>query len=226
MSPEDVIEDILSEGYAIVSFEETTGKASLEFKSWKGDTVSEKPTDKPKKMTEYRRLREEFPPVTAGVNFHKKFAAGGGLRVQIDDPRDDHQQEARDKINDLNRQVYQDYYTKGLDRILNVLVDEALTVGASAAEIVYEKEFKFIDFVAKIEEIPNPDTPDKPTKIIVTRTPKTKEWESFKGIKKLKIISNAIERLTPHRHPLTYWPSRSSGLLLPYLPLIEESLRF
>jgi len=210
LSETEVVEDMLTGGFAIVSFEETTGKASLEFKSWKWDSpVDEKPKDKPKQIAEYRRLREEFPPVTAGVNFHKKFATGGGFRVQIEDPTDDHQEEVRDDVNKFNRQIYQDYYTRGLDRILNILVDEAITVGASAAEIVYEKEFQFVDFVVKIEELPNPDVPEKPIKIITTRMPKAGEWNKFKGIKKLKIIDDAITRLTPHRHPITweilYW---------------------
>jgi len=209
-SETEVLEDILTGGFAIVSFEETTGKASLEFKSWKWDApVSEKTKDKPKILEEYRRLRESFPPVTAGINFHKKFATGGGLRVQVGDPRDEHQQETREKVNEFNRDIYQDWYTRGLDRILNILVDEALTVGGAGAEIVYEKEFAFADFVVKEETIPNPDAPDKPIKIITTRTPTSAEWKSFKSIKKLKIIDKAVERLTPHRHPLTweilYW---------------------
>lgn len=208
VKPTDVIEDLLSEGFAIVSFEETTGKAQLEFSSWKWtgkESVSEKPEDRPKLLQEYRDLRENFAPVSAGVNFHKKFATGGGFRVQIEDPRDDSQLEAQDLINLLNRTIYQDYYTQGLDKLLNILVDESLTVGASAAEIVYENEFEFNDFVTETIEIPNPDAPEEPaTKYIITRMPKASEWKKFGGIKKLKILNNGVERLVPHRHPLTF----------------------
>jgi len=204
----DVVEELLSGNVAIVSFEETaTGKAKLEFKSWSwtGSAVSEKPEDRPKIIEEYRYLRDNFEPVTAGINFHKKFATGGGMRVQIEDPRDEHQLEAQRLINEFNRNIYQDYLTRGLDRILNILVDDSLTVGGSAAEIVYEKEFEFSDFVINEIEIPNPDAPEEePKKFQITRMPKNSEWKKFGGIKKLKIINNAIDRLVPHRHPLTY----------------------
>lgn len=208
VSENEVLEDILTGGFAVLSFEETTGKATLEFKSWKGlsEPVEEKPEDKPKVIKQYRDLRENFAPVTAGVNFHKKFATGGGFRVMIEDPRDDHQLEVQEAINTLNRLIYQDYYTRGMDRMLGIMTDEALTVGASACELVYENEFEFADFVTKTLDIPvNPDMPEKGTiKYIVTRMPTAAEWKKMGGIKRFKIIENAVERLVPQRDPITF----------------------
>jgi hypothetical protein len=219
----EILEEVFRGNVAIVEFEETTGQASL-VGWWKpyqlSQAIGEKPKDAEKVRQDYRVLRENFPPVSAGINFHKKFTLGGGFTVVIDDPTDKHQIAMRTTINEFNDLISQDYYTRGLDRLLKILVDDALTVGAGAAEIVYEGEDKFTDdgahpenmfynWVVRAYEVKDPSNPQKKITVYETREPTPQEWKKLGGISRLKILSNADRRLIPHRDSnsfeVEYW---------------------
>jgi hypothetical protein len=152
----------------------------------------------------YRRLRDTFPPVSAGVEYSKSFTSGGGFEVTIDNPEDSNQKEAKKLINDFNRNIYQDEVTRGADAIFDILLDEAFTVGCSAAEIVYSK-FK--------DEKPDPtdylkeSTPEELVNgapSYISRELQPDDWKELGGIVQLKIVDDAINRMKPYRNQTTY----------------------
>lgn len=226
MTTQEYVEDVLGANpYAVLEFEETTGKLSLI--AWSPDpkdTVGGKPSDPKAVVDEYRNLRDNFAPVSAGIDYHKRFMLGGGLDVEIDLPLNKHQQEMRETIRKLNKKISMDYYNKGLRKLLDILVDEALTVGSAAAEITYinDEMFDFYGFKddngeyvgkpfvtkenvvkVKVGEI------DKNVTVYTTRDLEAADWKKLGGLDRLKIIENAIDRLTPFREQesedLRYW---------------------
>lgn len=201
--------------FALIEFNETVGKVSLKWWHPKGD-IGETPTDPEKLYILYRSLRDNFEPVSAGIDYHKSFAIGGGFVTEVKNPLDKHEQEMRDLINEFNATVYQDYYTKGMDSINDIMIDEALTVGCAAAEIVYNNDDKF-DFF-KMEGRPDlvtemrmvdPSNPENKNVYYVTRDLKAADWKKLGGIARLKFIDNAIIDLVPFRDPnsldVRYW---------------------
>lgn len=163
------------------------------------DAVAEKGEETEPSLVIYRKLRETFPPVTAGIDYYKAFTSGSGFDVKIDDPKDDHQKEMRDIIREFNRNVFMDDTTVGLSSILDVMIDEDLVEGVSAAEIVYEgwkdDEYTFEDWAIPTE--PTKDGGPKWT----PKEMKTEDWNKLKGISQIKVIPNAYTRLTPYRDP-------------------------
>lgn len=222
ITPEEFVESVLTDRpFALIAFEETTGKVSMQI--WSPDptqNIGSTPSDGAGLLKEYRRLRDEFPPVSAGVNYHKRFMLGTGFEVEIDDPLDPQKKKIKESIEKWNKDIYQDYYNKGLWRLLDPLVDEALTVGCSAAEIVYndDENFNFIGFsddkrplfVEQTRTFVNQKNP-KGAKVTVyeTRDLEAADWKKLKGIVRLKFIEEAVSRMVPYRDPfsedLRYW---------------------
>jgi len=158
----------------------------------------EKDGETPITLKTFRRLRDQFPPVTAGVEYSKSFTSGAGFTTEVDDATDKNQLTAKRIINDFNKNVYQDQITVGLDSILDIMLDEAFTVGCAAAEIVYKNEFSFEDYA----DVLAPEADDDPawgSKIL-----ESGDWKKFGGIVQLKFIDNAIERLKPYVNKETY----------------------
>lgn len=186
--------DLFDDGFMVYVHETATGKASIKYVNlWGGEkkkTTSE--------LGELRRLRKKFGPVSAAIDFHKNSLLGSGISVTIDDPKDNFKKEIRKYIKEFIKTVYQDVYTKGLGTILDIMLDEALTTGASGAEIVYDKDVDFYKY-AELEEVV---TGEDKKEILYKVVPPS--WKNdFEGIKRLKILNNAIERLKLYRHPIS-----------------------
>lgn len=152
----------------------------------------------------YRRLRDEFPPVTAGVEYTKSFTAGGGFDVDIQDPNDEKQQEAKRVINELNRNIYQDEVTKGLDSILDILLDEVFTVGCAGAEIVYEKFEKEPPDLSKYLRQATDEELKNGSPLYISSDLDGDEWKELGGIVQLKIVDDGVKRLLPKINKTTY----------------------
>jgi hypothetical protein len=210
---EELINEVLSTHVSMVEFDETTGKASLVFDAWKGVVVGEETKVSQATLKDFRDLRENFAPVSAGIEWHRDFTSGGGFLVQIDDPTDKNQIAMREEINLLNRNVFQDQYVKGLDNILDIEIDIALTDGCAAAEIVYQKEVVFEDYIDEIEEVVLDD--GKKVKVLKPKEMTSESWKDLGGITRLKIIEDAYTRLVPYRHPksgeILYWTLDEKG---------------
>jgi hypothetical protein len=200
-----IISEMLEDGLYLYEIEEST--VSLKYVDpWgKMDKVLDydgKVTPSERNVRVYRRLRDTFPPVTAGVEYSKTFTSGGGFNVDIQNSKNRNQVQSKNIINTFNRMVYQDDITQGLDAILDILLDDVFTVGSAAAEIVYD-EYKttppvFEDFATRIKD-PVQGTAQWETKVL-----DADEWKKMKGIVQLKIIDDAVLRLKPYRNPTTY----------------------
>lgn len=214
--PLEVVDEFFKHGFAVIEFDETVGKASLVYQAFSSNLVPEIQKLSPKIIADFRNLRDNFAPVAAGVEWHRDFTSGGGFVIRVDDSKDKHKQKMRESIKDLCKKVYQDQYTVGLDNILDIMMDTALTDGCAAAEILYEKEVEFIDYVEGIETIKDTTT-GKPLKIPIMKEMEEEDWKELGkisnvergGVTRLKIIEDAYNRLRPYRHPISgevlYW---------------------
>jgi len=199
ITEQEAAERILNQPYMIIEFDESMGTANLRFYQEARDTPVEKMTDD-ELYEQYKYLRENFPPVSAGIEYHKAFLCGSGLNVIVDDPSDKHKIDMRDRINLFNSKIYFDYYRKGLDRILWILSDDVLTFGVAASEILYETPINFEDFAEQFD--------DDSWKVRLVQEVKISEWKALKGILRLKVIEKAKSRLTPHVNQdgeIIYW---------------------
>lgn len=221
MKPEEFLDELLGRPFALVEFEETTGKVSL--KAWNPDPIANltaNPKDAPSQMQEYRELRDGLAPISAGINYHKRFMLGSGFTEEIDNPSDKHQKDMKEIVTDFDAKIFQDYYNRGIRRLLDLLVDEALTVGCAGAEICYEADEnfdfdKFLDderepFVEGKYERPITSDP-KGAKITIykTRDLEGEDWKKLKGIVRLKFIEDGVTRMQSFResdtNDLRYW---------------------
>jgi len=205
---EEVLSDWFNDGFYIATQDVEESVVRLRYiEPWtETDTQIEPPKDgeeTDKTLKTLRRLRDEFPPVTAGVEYAKSFTAGGGFVVDITDSNDSHQIEVQKSINQLNRTVFQDVVTIGLDSILDILLDEAFTVGCAAAEIVYKRfeEPGSLDFDRWATKVENPPK-GEPEYNSKNLTPE--DWKSLGGVVQLKIIANSVQRMKAYRNPTTY----------------------
>ena len=76
--------------------------------SWHPDPleqITSSSTDNTTILQTYRDLRDNFPPISAGINYHKRFLLGGGFTEQIDDPLNKHQIEMRERVKKFNKDV-------------------------------------------------------------------------------------------------------------------------
>ena len=205
-SKDEILEDTFHDGYVVVS-ESADGQFKVEggqlFK-----TISEKTDD----LTECRRLRERFGPIGACIDYIKDVIMGSGFDVMVDDIHDEHQQKVKEEILKWMKIIYQDVYTVGLNSLLNILVDNALTDGFAAAEIVYTKETEdfFMKYAKPITSSVMSQEGGKLAKSDYTsyeiREP---QWSELGGIARLKIFLDAPTRLRLMRRGRTweadYW---------------------
>jgi hypothetical protein len=207
---EALLSDVFGDGFYVATQDIGETVVTLKYVDpWSetDKTVQPKSSDgeeTPATLKTYRRLRDEFPPVTAGIEYSKSFTAGGGFEVDIEDPDNEHQQETKKIINELNRNLYQDEVTRGLDAILDILIDEAFTVGCSAAEIVYDK---FKTEPPDVTEYLTPSSEEdvaNGTPVYVSNDLTKEEWKELGGIVQLKMVDDAVQRMKPYRHPTTY----------------------
>jgi len=213
----DVAKAMLTEGFDMAVLDVGESVVTLKTMSpWSGgkvlDPIGEDGEETQNNLNIYRRLRENFAPVTAGIDYHKVFTVGSGLSVKVENLNDEHQAEMKKIIETFNAEVFMDDVTIGLDAILDIHVDDAFTDGVGAAEIVYEgwddEGFKFEDFADKIEyDQATIDAAKKAKKVLPQYKPREmtpEDWAKLKGIKQLKIVSDAYTRLKPYREA-TSW---------------------
>lgn len=213
----DVAKAMLTEGFDMAVLD--VGESVVTLKTmnpWSStkvlDPVGEDGEESQSNLDVYRRLRENFAPVTAGIDYHKVFTVGSGLTVKVENLNDEHQSEMKKIIEQFNADVFMDDVTIGLDAILDIHVDDAFTDGVGAAEIVYEgwddEGFTFEDFADEIEyDQATIDAAKKAKKVLPKYKPRemsAKDWAKLKGVKQIKIISNAYMRLKPYREA-TSW---------------------
>jgi hypothetical protein len=166
------------------------------------DPVGEDGSETPKTTAVYEDLRENFPPVSAGIDYPKSFTSGSGFDVKIDDLEDQHQITMKESIDKFNRAVFMDEHTRGLDLVLDILLDDVFTYGVAAAEIVYtgwEEESMIFEQWAIPRESSEANPAQWEPKDLVDS-----DWRRLKGIRQLKIIENAYHRLKPYRDPVTW----------------------
>ncbi len=200
----DIVNEILSNNFAVIEFDETTGKASLVY-NWQPSAtgaVGEKEPTPEAIIKEYRDLRENFAPVSAGVEWHRDFTSGGGFVIHVDDIKDDHKNKMADEIKKFAGEVYQDDFVIGLDAILDIMIDIAITDGCDAAEICYQNDVDIANYFDKWEQVDVIINGQKKTvNVPVFKEPK---WEEeLKSIVRLKVIEDTYTRLRPYRHPLS-----------------------
>ena len=201
----EIVEETFHDGFLTYMVEESGGTAQLNI----SQLYKKNPATK--KLAECIRLRNEFGPVSACVDHLRDSLLGDGVSIVIDDAKNGNQKEMKEYLEELSREVYQDVYTQGLDVLLAILVDNALTVGVSAAEICYGKEdLDFWDY-AKLSEEAEKLRRTRRSKIkdyvhIETTEPK---WSDLKKITRLKIMANAYKRFKLYRDPVSweakYW---------------------
>lgn len=204
----EVLEDWLTDGFYVLYHDADESVVKLKYiDPWKEGQKQVEPAtadgETHTTLQTFRRLRDEFPPITAGIEYSKAFTSGGGFTVEIDDSGDPHQQEVKRKIIEFNTNVFQDEVTIGLDSILDIMLDDVFTVGCAAAEIVYKKfeepgSFNFYDWVEPV----TPEAEGDPE--FISKKLTDKDWKELGGIVQLKIIDNAVERMKPYRNPKTY----------------------
>ena len=211
----EAVEDIVKSGIPIYVVEEGVGQAELSFVrslNILGPTIIEGQTPQTvKEMKQYRELAKKFGPVTAGIKWLEAFAVKSGFQTTIEDPEDQTMLRNKDEIDKLDETIYQDRYTVGLDRLINILFHESLVVGFSAAEIVYENEMTFPQYVTDSERITLP-TGDITYDYTISPD---RDWTSHKGIQRLKFIDDAVNRLTEIRDnksfEVKYWVLDKGG---------------
>jgi len=191
--------DDLRAGFYVYVEETAQGKAEMTY-------VNLFPQEKPKeaiesRIKEYRRLREKFAPVAAGIDYLKDQILGSGIDVGIDDLKNDNHKEIRDWVREFVNNVYQDDIVCSFIEILDMMLDEALTVGASASEICYKEDINFADYVQSSEEI---TVGAEKQLVYIMREPKWEDDKNLVSITRLKIISDAITRVKPHKHPASW----------------------
>lgn len=204
---EETIKDVLANSELVVLDETTLGKGKVQLKQinlWKDilgflGTATEGKEEKLRKI--YEDLRENFAPVSAGIEFHNVFTATD-FEPAIEDSDDKHQVEMKEAIEKFNREVFQDDYLIGLHNIMEVLNDLSLTYGSAAAEIIYEHsdDFSFEDF-AEVVKRRDPRTGKETEVVMEVREP---DWKKLGGIVRLKIIDEADRRMQVVRDPVSY----------------------
>lgn len=205
-SKDEILEDTFHDGYVVVS-ESGDGAFKVEggqlFK-----TTSEKVDD----LTECRRLRERFGPIASIVDYVKEIIMGSGYDVMLEDIHDDHQKKVKKEIMEWMKLIYQDVYTVGLKSLLNIIVDNALTDGFAAAEIVYSGENgdMFTKYAKPITTSIMSQEGGKLAKSDYTSYDIAEPvWNELKGIARLKIFLDSPARLRLMRRGRTweadYW---------------------
>lgn len=197
-SKEVIIEETFHDGWLSVSETDEGFKVDTS-QLFKGDPAKDP-------LSECRRLRKEFGPISAAVDYVKDIILGGGIDVFIKDPKDTTQKKLKEELLEWMRLVYQDNFMRKFSEISNVLVDEALTTGYSAAEIVYATKPKnnsfFDDYTKPITQSIMTKQGEKFVKQdVVTYEITEPNWKDLQGIARLKILRDAVNRLKLYRTP-------------------------
>jgi len=212
-SEAEVLKNWAGEGvWVLTGLEVEESVVSLQYVNLKDmslDEVGEDGLESEKNLNIFRDLRENFGPVSAGVDYLKAFVGGSGFTVGIDDAKNEHQKETKSAIIKFNGDIFMDEITKGLDTILDIILEEAYTDGCAATEIVYKKfrevgSFNFRDYV---EEAPITVYEEGKKIGRTTYIPKELDkeaWKELGGIVQLKVIMNSYGRVKPYRHPKTF----------------------
>jgi hypothetical protein len=209
-----IVEEVFGCGF--VRYVEEVGKnEKLQF--WSGVTT---PSAKAKKIAEYRELRKNFTPVSQCIDYLKSVMLGSDIDAQIDEPKDENQVKIKEHTQKFIRAVRQDVYTRGMFTLMSILLDEALTTGNAGAEIVYESDPKFDDYVNAENAVTLSNKKKGKAKkewVIYTEVaePQWKDSDDDEtkkglgGITRLKIIRDSGNRLARYREPLSweiqYW---------------------
>lgn len=206
---DQIIKETFGDGF-VVYVEESGGIAKLAT----SQLFSTKASKEIPVITQCIRLRRSFAPISACIDYLKDKLIGGGVGASIDKPEDTFQKKVKEYITDFIENVYQDTYTHTLSEILDIMVDEALTTGFSAAEAVYAKEgITFEQYASnpiKQEITMKTKTGEKQVNYMVFDLNEP-EWKKDKlgGIVRLKIFKDAYKRLKLYRNPQSwegmYW---------------------
>lgn len=206
-SKEEILEETFHDGFVVIS---ESGDGAFKVESGQlFKTVGEKVDD----LTECRRLRERFGPIAACVEYIKDIIMGSGFDVVVDDFHDERQKKMQLEILEWMDMVYQDIYTVGLNHLLDILVDNALTEGFSAAEIVYEGQGNEDLFNKYAKPVTSSMISKESGKLAKTDTTSYEitdpNWTDLKGIARLKIFLDGPTRLKLYRKNRTweadYW---------------------
>jgi hypothetical protein len=228
-SKEVIIEETFHDGFLVVS--ETDGTFKVENSQlFKGDPATDP-------LAECRRLRKDFGPISDCVDYIKDMILGGGIDVFIDEPTNEHKKNLKKELLEWMRKVYQDEYTKKFEEIASILIDEALTIGFAAAEIVYEKKPKknslFDDYTEPVtQQIISNQGEKLLAQDILTYKIIEPDWKELDGISRLKIIRDANSRLKLYRTPAweaNYWaldePAANPQSSISEQEIIAKSMR-
>ena len=204
-----VLEDYVKSDLPIFIVEETISVGETKLKMI--DQLSAKLTgetkpDTPKMINIFRELADTFAPVHAGVQWTVAFTIGGGFEVHVEDPENKVMLRNKDEINRFNANVYMDYYNRGLDRLIYLQFKPTLPDGFYASEIVYEEEMHFLDYAENERTLTNMRGEEYKEYDV---DHESIEWRKHKGIQRLKMIPDAVNRLTPIRDTesfeVKYW---------------------
>jgi hypothetical protein len=204
-SKEEILEETFHDGYVVIS-ESGDGAFKVE-----GGQLFKPTGEKVDDLTECRRLRERFGPIAACVEYIKDIILGSGIDVVLNDITDSHQKDVKKELQQWMDNIYQDVYTIGLNSLLNILVDNALTDGFAAAEIVYETDEDYFSKYAK--PITSSSMSQESGKLAksdyISYEITDPIWSDLKGISRLKIFLDAPTRLRLYRKGRTweadYW---------------------
>lgn len=200
--PAKIVEETFKDGWLTFAVEESTGKIALDASQmFKAQEV-------PQSTDTWKRLREEFAPVSVCVDYIRDTLLGSGLKVIIKD-QDTFSKDLKEYVEAFLAEVYQDDWKIGIEQLLAILIDDAIVYGAGAAEICYssstDKPILFDDYVENFQtiKIKGPNNKDREVVIYNTKEP---DWKTMKGISRLKIINDGHKRLKLYRDPQSWLP--------------------
>lgn len=192
ITEQEALQELLSDGWLTFVVEESGGATKIDA------SQLFKKEEKVEPLEDFRRLREKFAPISTCIEYLRDQILGGGVETLIKDPKKSNQKEIQEECERLIDNIYQDEYARTLHLILPVLVDKALTYGASASEIVYEESPEFWDYASVSEEQKTIKVNDKEVKVAIYDV-KEPTWKELKGVQRFKIIDNAIKRMNLQR---------------------------
>ena len=205
-SKDEILEETFHDGFVVVS-ESADGAFKVE-----GGQLFKPLGDKVDDLTECRRLRERFGPISACVEYIKDVIMGSGFDIVVDNFHDERQRKIQKEMLEWMDTVYQDVYTVGLNALLDILVDNALVEGFGAAEIVFSgaKNDLFNKYAKVVTSSVISQEGGRLQKSDTTSYEiSDPNWEDLKGIARLKIFLDAPTRLRLYRKGATweadYW---------------------
>jgi hypothetical protein len=197
-----VVEEVFKDGF-LTYIEESGGIVKLDtnqlFKSQ--SNVNDVAT--------YIRLRKNFAPISACVDYVKDTILGSGISVttRVEDAKDTFKQELKEYVETFIENVYQDEFISGLFELIDVILDNALTTGVGASEIIYdlEKLISFESYIKDFKTIKSKDANGREVDVVIYDTVEP-EWKDLISIKRMKIINDAHTRLKLYRDPQSWLP--------------------